>query len=206
MNNSSELKFDRKLLKSTIGKNFSIPISKRKKVVVEEIDTNFDEYYQKDFQNKENQWSEKFAIHNSIPSLAKLSQTSENRILFKISSDEKNSHQVPLNQLTLWNEQEVERKITEKKILRSSNRYLWKQETSLNLSSAPYTPNSKLQSPIEVIKKKEQMNLNWTETIVLNKLDLDTSDWSNQNISKSGRIPNEMKYKTELWKNFLVGK
>ena len=93
-------------------------------------------------------------------------------------------------------------------VLRNKNlvKYICKNESSLNIASTPYIPQVKKQSTIDVSTKKDQLNLNCSGTIVLDKLDLDSGSYTPQKFSKSGRIPNELKYKTELCKNFLVGK
>lgn len=78
-------------------------------------------------------------------------------------------------------------------------------KSGLNKFSNAFVPSSTMPHSARH-KHKNLRNLNCSETLVLTDKDIKVKDIPNEKCSKSGRIPNEMKYKTELCKNFMEGR
>lgn len=73
----------------------------------------------------------------------------------------------------------------------------FKSTSGLSKLSNAFVPSSGT-PPASALNYKSLRNLNCSETVVFSKKDSKAKEILNDKCSKSGRIPNEMKYKTEL--------
>ena len=96
---------------------------------------------------------------------------------------------------------------SESKTPRQSNSglldYKHHSKGGLNKLSNEYVPNY---HSLEVVPSKLNHNLNCSETVIVTKGDSNFNPMISLKCSKSGRIPNGLKYKTELCTNFMEGR
>ena len=78
---------------------YSIPISKRKRIVVDDILTELDYNNLTNIGDKENEWSEEFLHSKDVPFIPKMSDSSDTQKYFKSLNDKNDKSKLVLKNL-----------------------------------------------------------------------------------------------------------